>query len=84
LDIFGDFLYVLRLDKWGYIGYNPGDIWFYKKEIRFDKKVLGFGNWVGLNWTLRSALSKVLHNPFPSIFLHPKHKIILSVIYYCG
>jgi hypothetical protein len=23
LDIFGGFLYVLRLDKWGYIGYNP-------------------------------------------------------------
>jgi hypothetical protein len=22
---------------------------------------MGFGNWVGLNWTLRSALSKVLH-----------------------
>jgi hypothetical protein len=33
LDIFGDFLYVLRLDKWGYIGYNPGIFGFDKEKF---------------------------------------------------
>jgi hypothetical protein len=39
LDIFGDFLYVLRLDKWGYIGYNPGK----------NGLIKGFGVWE-LGW----------------------------------
>jgi hypothetical protein len=33
LDIFGDFLYVLRLDKWGYIGYNPDKKGFDKEKF---------------------------------------------------
>jgi hypothetical protein len=43
LDIFGDFLYVLRLDKWGYIGYNPGYIWFDKRFYGFIKRFWGLG-----------------------------------------
>jgi hypothetical protein len=31
LDIFGDFLYVFILDKWGYIGYNPEKIGLIKR-----------------------------------------------------
>lgn len=42
---------------------------------------LGFGNWVGLNWTLRPHLSKVLHTPLYSTSLHKTSKIVLSVIY---
>jgi hypothetical protein len=43
LDIFGDFLYVFILDKWGYIGYNPGDIWFDKRFYGFIKRFWGLG-----------------------------------------
>jgi len=51
LDIFGDFSYVFILDKSGYIGYNPGKMDLTKEKL-FG---MGFGNWVGLNWTLRAA-----------------------------
>jgi len=80
LDIFGDFLYVLRLDKWGYIRYNPAKKDLTKKKL-FD---MGFGNWVGLNCDITALLIKKFHTPLSSIFLHKTHKIILSVIYYCG
>ena len=80
MDIFGDFLYVLRLDKWGFYGYNPG-----KKDLTYECFYdMGFG----LNCRITAASYKdapfpiSLHFPPPNTYDYIISNILLWIT--CG
>jgi hypothetical protein len=80
LDIFGDFLYVLRLDKWGYIGYNPGNYGFIKGFMVWE---LGWFELAHYERLLKEVPSPTfLHFPPPNIYDYIISNILLWIT--CG